>query len=438
MKKIITAIILLAACSLAHAQNAETIIVLNEGAFGQGNGSVSTVSLDGQTTTNSLFQSANGLPLGDIVQWGGQFENQFYIVVNNGHRIVKANSSTFEQIQTLSYENQESPREIAFTNTGKAFVSKMNTASVGVIDPEKMTEIKNILVGQLPDKMFFDQAEQQLYVSNWGSSFFGTPDSTVFVIDTRSESVVDTLVVGASPRDLFIDNQRRLWVIVAEFGGTNAVRLFDLETKEQLKEWTFDTSVGDDFGYDTQNGWVYFVSGGLRRINTETLSLDKEFLIEGSWYSMQFLQSGSDVFLALGDAKDFTQAGSLSVYETDGSLRFSTDVGIAPGHITLNQNVITNNEESSLLPELFVTLKAYPNPFNPATNIAFTLNQSEAVTVSVFDLMGRSVQTLIQNERLAAGAHERRFDARGLASGLYLVQLRTQTQVFTQKITLIK
>ena len=67
----------------------------------------------------------------------------------------------------------------------------------------------------------------------------------------------------------------------------------------------------------------------------------------------------------------------------------------------------------------------YPNPFNPGTTIAYELAVSADVRLSVFDMLGREVAMLVSG-RKNAGTHEVKFDATGLASGVYLYRLQVR------------
>lgn len=80
----------------------------------------------------------------------------------------------------------------------------------------------------------------------------------------------------------------------------------------------------------------------------------------------------------------------------------------------------------------------YPNPFNPETVIPFTLEETAAITLEVFDITGRRAAVLINNERLPAGSHQVRFDASGLSSGVYLSKLSAGGRVFTGRMVLVK
>jgi len=86
---------------------------------------------------------------------------------------------------------------------------------------------------------------------------------------------------------------------------------------------------------------------------------------------------------------------------------------------------------------------AYPNPFNPTTSLKLSLKNKAQVQIQVFDIMGRLVQTLANNEQWQSGTHEVQFDASRLASGMYFARTQilesgkaVQTQV--TKLMLIK
>jgi hypothetical protein len=79
----------------------------------------------------------------------------------------------------------------------------------------------------------------------------------------------------------------------------------------------------------------------------------------------------------------------------------------------------------------------YPNPFNPSTLINFDLPVAGYARVVIYDLMGRSVQTLVDGP-LSAGSHQVTFDAGRLASGVYLYRLETAGFTATQKMILVK
>jgi hypothetical protein len=88
-------------------------------------------------------------------------------------------------------------------------------------------------------------------------------------------------------------------------------------------------------------------------------------------------------------------------------------------------------------PLALVLEQNHPNPFNPTTTIAFTVPRSGRVNLTVFDLRGRRVRTLLDAE-IEAGRHEVVLDGRELASGTYVYRLTGDTFVRTQKMQLVK
>jgi photosystem II stability/assembly factor-like uncharacterized protein len=88
-------------------------------------------------------------------------------------------------------------------------------------------------------------------------------------------------------------------------------------------------------------------------------------------------------------------------------------------------------------PATYLTANAYPNPFNSATTIEYTIQKPGEVTVAVYDILGRHVTTLFDGLR-APGTHEAQFDASDLASGSYFLRLETNEQTVNRRLTLIK
>jgi hypothetical protein len=79
----------------------------------------------------------------------------------------------------------------------------------------------------------------------------------------------------------------------------------------------------------------------------------------------------------------------------------------------------------------------YPNPFNPSTRINFSIPSKDYVYLRVYDILGREVKTLVDNE-LNAGEYEFEFDAHNLTSGIYYYSLRAGDYVSVKKMVLVK
>jgi len=124
----------------------------------------------------------------------------------------------------------------------------------------------------------------------------------------------------------------------------------------------------------------------------------------------------------------------------DAYLEFTHNATGGDAVIPVTMNVADLNEARSdddLQPNAFEITTVYPNPFNSVTNITYSLPERSDVTVRIFDLAGRIVETLYDTNQ-TTGLHTATWDAGGVASGLYLVQVATERDVRSQKIILTK
>ncbi len=100
--------------------------------------------------------------------------------------------------------------------------------------------------------------------------------------------------------------------------------------------------------------------------------------------------------------------------------------------------VIGIQNVSSEVPAGFSLQQNYPNPFNPNTKIRFSVPKSASVTVAVYDITGKLVATLANNEFVTAGTKEISFNAANLASGIYFYTLKAGDFTQTKKMILVK
>ena len=104
----------------------------------------------------------------------------------------------------------------------------------------------------------------------------------------------------------------------------------------------------------------------------------------------------------------------------------------------INLNFIINNvEDDNILPDGIILYQNYPNPFNPNSNISFYLPQSSMVKLEVFNVLGESIDTIVDAE-LGSGFHTVTFSGSNFASGIYLILLETNELRLSKKMLLLK
>ena len=107
--------------------------------------------------------------------------------------------------------------------------------------------------------------------------------------------------------------------------------------------------------------------------------------------------------------------------------------------IKMTPVILSTKEELSttVIPAKFELSQNYPNPFNPATTIRFSLPQAGEVKLTVYNLLGQVVTTLVNGYR-EAGTYNVNWDASNLSTGVYIYRVEANTFSLTKKMTLLK
>jgi hypothetical protein len=99
--------------------------------------------------------------------------------------------------------------------------------------------------------------------------------------------------------------------------------------------------------------------------------------------------------------------------------------------------VVTSNNEKKYFPSEYYLMQNYPNPWNPSTNIKYSIPKTSQVSIKVYDILGNEIQTIV-NEEKPAGIYELTFNAANLPSGVYFYRLQAGSFVETKKMMLLK
>ncbi|MCZ7608796.1 MAG: T9SS type A sorting domain-containing protein [Ignavibacterium sp.] len=161
-----------------------------------------------------------------------------------------------------------------------------------------------------------------------------------------------------------------------------------------------------------------------------------DFVLYDSTTSTTYLDANEEILTGL------PQANEGHIYYKITSVGYPTENPLLPPYESGYSNTA---DIRSLMPPLekqginttakndYNLLQNYPNPFNPTTTITFNIPQSEKVTITVFDILGREVAELV-NEQKETGTHTIKFDASNLTSGIYLYQIKAGDYSATRKL----
>jgi hypothetical protein len=105
--------------------------------------------------------------------------------------------------------------------------------------------------------------------------------------------------------------------------------------------------------------------------------------------------------------------------------------------VTYGNTISVGIDNSDLLPGSFSLKQNFPNPFNPVTHIAYTVERNGIVDLKLYNVMGQMVKTLVNDEK-TPGDYFVDFNASDLASGVYFYQMTQHGQTVTRKLVLMK
>jgi hypothetical protein len=265
---------------------------------------------------------------------------------------------------------------------------------------------------------------------------------------------------------------------VSFFADLNNNGLYDPPPTDHAWKLEFTNSTGDvTLGFThntdfTDTGWEYLFTQNNLEMNPhlgqlfELRVVDNSNEIEIGRTSVESVPlpsfSAYVPGIELGDDyrsdfyADFNGNGVYDVPPTDHAWRipFQEDTGDVVINFIHNTDFTDINwpptgiepEEEKGLPKAFALGQNYPNPFNPSTTIAFTIpgnaGEKKPATLTIYDLRGRRVRTLLDSE-LAPGTHKISWDGRderghSIASGVYFFTLSTGDQSLTRKMIATK
>ena len=323
------------------------VLVLNQGTYLNNNSEVSYISLDLNTTENSIFNHVNSPEiLGDTGQDIGFNNDRAYIVMNVSNTIEIVNRYSLVSLATITGLNN--PRYIAFAN-GKAYVTNWgvptNTTDdyIAIIDLATNAITGSIPVPEGPEKIIANNGK--LYVAQYGGYGIG---SSISVIDLAT-NVTATIPTGELPQAMQIDNGF-LWVCCQgnQYGTPQTIGSiikFNLTTNQMVKTYGFaDASIHPAnltiFG---TNGY-YTIGSGVYKFDLTATALPT---------TPAFTAAGTNLYsfairnthIYVGDAGSFGSNGTVNIYSLGsaassgaiGTLEKSHTVGIYPAGFYFNQ-----------------------------------------------------------------------------------------------------
>lgn len=304
------------------------LIILNEGPFGTGTGTISFWDRDTKKTVNDVFGLENqAAKIGNVLQSMIQVDNDYYFIVNNANKIV----ITDKNFKYKSEINNLSLPRYGVVNNGKLYVSQWGndglSGSLAVVDIASNTILKEIPLGKGPENMLIKDGK--LYVSLVGG--YDKEDKLV-VLDLVTNNILKTIQVADNPSQM-LDYGNGILLLCKGFqdyltpSNSTSGKFVTIEndavsSTQDIQDFADNlTPTGNFQDY-------YFTIQGQPAIYHEQSKTIEKFSVKAYIYKMGYDSKADRLLLA--DAGDFTGAGKVYIADKLFKIQDSISVGIIP------------------------------------------------------------------------------------------------------------
>jgi hypothetical protein len=308
----------------------EKIIIANEGAFGSGNAEISVIDATNSTITNNVFKTTNNNGvLGDVLQSISFKDSTMYCVMNNSGNIKVLNSKNYTLKTTIS--NLNSPRYLSFFNNS-AIISSLSFSNTS--NPLTLINTStNTISGATPMQGWTEGLYSQgthTYICNYTKSM-------VYKWNTGSKQNVDSAKMGIGVKEIILYKNTFLVLTDGDYNNpSDKSKIYQIDTSNLniIDSIQLGTSGYSNINYSVSEDKITVL--GENKINTVNLSSKQvSALITGLageyFYGFGFDEKYKKYYVC--DAKDFSQAGQVIIYDKTGLRITSLTAGVAPSKV---------------------------------------------------------------------------------------------------------
>ncbi|MFT4661119.1 MAG: hypothetical protein ACI8XB_001390 [Patiriisocius sp.] len=322
--------------ALFEIESAGSLLIACEGNFSQANPSLSQYDIQSMSVNNNVYQSINGMGLGDVFQSICEIDESLYFIINNSSKIIKVDKATLVSQDEIILSGR-SPRYMVSANNNQSFISNLVLSPDGapvyidVMDNQNNEIIDSINVGEWTEEMLV--LEDVLYACVMGGS-------EVVAINVNSHEIIETYMVGKEPISIVKDKDDSIWVLCTGGFDEELPSLWKIDVlNDTITELSFDTieSYPNSLTINGSKDSLYFLNDGVYKMSIDSDSITDELFISqgaGSFYALGVDPMTNEVYAS--DPNGFQGTGFILRYSANGSLINEFEVGVIPSYFYFN------------------------------------------------------------------------------------------------------
>jgi hypothetical protein len=306
------------------------LFILNEGNFQFGNATLDYYDFITQKLSSNAFETNNNRKLGDVLQSFIHYGEKGYLVVNNSQKIEVINMNTLASEATIT--GFVSPRYMVVTDFQKAYVSEYYNGGIKVVDLSTNQIINTIPILGNCDELIIHKGKLYVTVSN---------KKLLYVINTQSDVVMDSIDVAYGPSSLRIDKNNDLWVLSSgrtimgggfENGALQKINM-EVDTIVNMQYITRQSDHGPiKLRCNAKKDVLYWINKSIYKhsINENVVSSNPWIpSFNSNFWALNYDSLTDELYV--GDAIDFVQRSTVNRYDETATLRGTFKAGIITG-----------------------------------------------------------------------------------------------------------
>jgi hypothetical protein len=320
---------LLSACKNENDKDgnilAGSVLILNQGAFTQGNASITRYNPATRTVESDVFFRRNGRPLGDVLQSATRIGNELYLVVNNSRKIEVVDAETIALRRTIALPSSVSPRYLAASDASTAWVTSLFSDYIYKINLISASVTDSVLIGAGTEDINFSNG--RLFVARNLNADFSTASGVAVVNPTIG--IVESVIPTCAGPQRILTLGMQLWVnCTGNFGASDGglVRI-DPATRASTLEVPLMAGISGMAASSARNE-LYILSDGVWRVPVNDVST-RSRITSRYFYGIGVYEKNETIIYA-ADAKNFSTEGSVIMFNSNGVPVDSVVVGVVP------------------------------------------------------------------------------------------------------------